>query len=99
MKRWLPSCYCHTCGRCTHVATWRFPHVYLSSCRNCIDCPNSDRVMRPWNGVRVSSLPPFVMGPWFLFRYAVGGILVYVGGAIIQPKMDYTPMKKNDEAA
>jgi hypothetical protein len=95
MKRWLPGCYCHACGKCTHVATWRFPHAYLNSCSNCIDCPNADRVM---SSRGFSNRSPFVMSKWFLFRYAVGGILGYIG-AIIQPRIDYAPMKKKNEAA
>jgi len=72
------GCYCHECGQCTHVGTYRFPARYLNSCENCLTCPNSGRLLwGDYYGVEKSSAN-FRIGRWYKFRtllsYSVHGL-------------------------
>jgi hypothetical protein len=90
-----PSCYCRSCGQCTHRARYRFHARFYNSCETCLTCPESKALwdIDAYNSVRSSA--HFRMNWRYLFRYRLGSTLTYIAGAWIHPKdADYIEKAK-----
>lgn len=82
----LPKCYCHACGQCAHDAKYRFYKRYHNSCEACMVCENAHALWAESPSSQGHNSDHFEMTRWYKFRYMLGNIVCYIGGAMIHPK-------------
>jgi hypothetical protein len=88
--RTQPSCYCHACGQCSHVATYRFPARLLNSCEACLVCDGSRYLWGDRYGDgQVPSSAHFRMGLWYRLRAALSVCVHLVACRIDPNSKDY----------
>jgi len=97
LKLWLPGCYCHECGQCTHFGSFRFPARFITSCVACLTCSNSQRVLyEDWRNGPMDSRS-FRMTRWYKCQYWMGCFIQWVGAHFIPKDSDY-PVEPPTEA-
>lgn len=99
LQGFLPTCYCHACGLCTHRAAYRFYRRFHNTCEVCMSCPHSSALWDESWGDGSRGTEHLKMSPWYLTRCFIGNFLLYVGGALILPQDPPLPQKAELEAS
>jgi hypothetical protein len=96
LKGWLPGCYCHTCGQCSHYAIYRFPGRYHNSCEACLTCPSSEHhLWKPHETpafVGAGASGYFRMSAWYRARYWAECFIGYLNHKYVGPKDENYPV-------